>query len=123
MKNVAWLLVITFLVGCSARPIRNISFQDKAVYEGAAQTPNYKPLGRVGVHASGFVWESCESLANEGVDLAIQKSKNMGGNAIINLSISECTTRWGWFVLYVLPGLGPWVRSVAIEGTAVQIQH
>lgn len=122
MKNIIWILLITFLIGCSARPVKNMSFQGKPVYEGTPKEMTYTTLGRVGVHSSGFVWNSCESLANEGIDLAIQKSKNMGGDAMINLSISECTTRWGWFFLYILPGLGPWMTSVDIEGTAVQIQ-
>ena len=122
MKRIAWLLMFTLLVGCSARPVRNMSFQGKPVYEGTPKETTYKPLGRIGVHSSVFVWSSCESLANEGIDLAVQKSKNMGGDAVINLSISECTTRWGWFFLYILPGLGPWMTSVDIEGTAAAAQ-
>ena len=120
MKKIVWLLVVSFLVGCSAAPIKNIAYKDRPLSNGRPQTKDYTELGRVSAPMSGFVWSSCDRMADNGLDLLIQNSKNMGGDAVIDVQISECTTRWGWFFAYIIPGLGPWMKTVDVEGVAIK---
>lgn len=121
MKKLIFILSIAlFLNGCATKPISNISFKERPLYATSPQTKDYVELGKVSIRQTGFIWESCENLADEGLDSILNKSKNMNGNAIINVRISDCTTAYGWFALYIIPGLGPWVKSVDIDGIAIK---
>lgn len=121
MRKMISLIVVMsfFMTSCAVRPVNNIAFKDRPLFATIPQTKDYVELGRVTAPINGFIWESCESLADDGLNLLIQHSKNMGGNTVIGVQISECQTQYGWFALYILPGLGPWVRGVKVEGIAV----
>ena len=122
MKKIVSLIVVMsfFTSSCAVHPIKNLAFKDRPVFVSEPQTKDYEELGRVGIKTSGFIWDSCEDIAMEGIDIVLRNAQNMGGNAVVRLQISECKTQYGWFILYILPGLGPWVRNVSVEGVAVK---
>lgn len=113
-------IMLFFMTNCATKPINNITFKERPLFATTPQTKDYTELGRVAIRQKGFIWESCESIADEGMDSVLNKAKNIGGDTVINIRISDCTTAYGWFALYFFPGLGPWVRSVDIDGIAIK---
>lgn len=77
-----------------------------------------------------FVWTSCDSLADEVIlDLKL-KANSIGGDSISNILFDKdgnfisntpiCERQLGWFIFYILPGLGPWVHVASAKADVIR---
>jgi hypothetical protein len=98
------------------------------VYGTKPQAIDYEEVGTMKDDASGFFWTSCAKVCKEAVMSLKDKSKDRGGDSLIDLSYRgsdaqtktpTCATHWSWAYLYVLPVFGPWVQTCEVEGVAV----
>lgn len=98
------------------------------VYSTKPQAVDYEEVGQMNADASSFFWSSCDNICREAIVDLKYKSKDRGGDSIIDLSYKSdnsmsktptCTTNWTWAYLYVLPVFGPWVKTCNVEGISV----
>lgn len=98
------------------------------VYGTKPQAISYEEVGTMKTTARGFFWSSCDNVCKDAVVELKDKAKDRGGDSLIDVSYEAndgksktptCATHWSWAYLYVLPVLGPWVKSCDIEGVAV----
>ncbi|WGL61394.1 hypothetical protein QEJ31_07290 [Pigmentibacter sp. JX0631] len=67
-----------------------------------------------------FIWTPCNILAEDIINDLKMRAKNAGGDTITNVlfykdgifmsDIPVCEKQFGWFLLYFVPGLGPWAQ-------------
>lgn len=80
-----------------------------------------------------FIWTPCDVMADAVINDLKMKAKSKGGDSIANILfekdgvyISElpvCEKQLGWFFLYILPGLGPWVQVASAKAEVVRYSH
>ena len=89
----------------------------------------YKEIAPVKSCASDFIWKDCSEVSEEALKRLQEQAKVLGGNGLVNVTwysdesnvlTPTCKIQWGWFLLYILPGLGPWVQSACVQGVAVK---
>ena len=117
------------LTGCTYKTA-TISYNPYNAYaEPQGGNVKYKEIAPVHACASGFVWSNCAEITQEVLQRLQEQAKTLGGNGVINIKWSyknsfvltpTCEVQWGWFALYILPGLGPWVQRACAEGVAVK---
>ncbi len=130
MQKIIFIFLLIFS-GCSYSPIRNVNYKANNLYTSAnAGNLEYDDLGPIVRDTSGFIWDSCDHLAELVIAEVIADVKDKGGNALANVKWRKgdnmtatpyCTTKYGWFVPYIITGLGPWVKNVEIAGSAIKI--
>jgi hypothetical protein len=87
-------------------------------------------VGPVQVRKNGPIWKGCDQLMQEATKSVRNQADLHGANAMIGArwvnhaegTLDEapvCTTRWGWFAVAGVGGLGPWVRSAELQGKLV----
>ncbi|MCX6119790.1 MAG: hypothetical protein NT027_19820 [Proteobacteria bacterium] len=98
------------------------------VYGTKPQAVDYEEVGNMKTDTSSFFWTSCDNVCKDAVLQLKDKSKDRGGDSIIDLSYQDkdqmsktptCLTHWSWAYLYILPVFGPWVKTCDVEGVAV----
>ncbi|AZV46623.1 hypothetical protein C3L23_04835 [Nautilia sp. PV-1] len=89
----------------------------------------YKEIGPIYASASGFAWDDCSDIASKVLKRLESKAKALGGDDVINIkwygehslyTIPTCKCGCGWFALYIIGGLGPWVQTAKAEGVAIK---
>lgn len=92
----------------------------------------YEELMPITESVSGFVWDSCDKVASDVAGVMFDRAKAVGGNALMNVTwfaengpvtTPTCKTGYGWFALYIIGGLGPWVKSASAEASIIKINE
>lgn len=104
--------------GCATELVQG-GFGGRPLFSTFPQIKDYTEVGPVSARKYGFIWDKCELLANKAMDAVLDSAKREGANAVVNVK-QDCTTAYGWFLLYVVPGLGPWVKFVDVSGVAIK---
>lgn len=126
------LTTVTIVSGCTHSPIRNLDYKNNNLYS-ADNSGNleYDDFGPVFSSVSGHAWDSCSGLAHQAIKEVVAEAKAKGGNSVVNVRwakgdhstpVPHCVNRWGWWLAYILPGLGPWMKNVEVYGTAAKIK-
>lgn len=131
-KTLIALLLAVTLVACSHHPISNVNYAKYNAHTTSRSiSSTFTDIGRISTDNSDFIFKSCEKIAEDTLAELINKARAMGGNAVTNLEWTThhdlktltptCEIGWGWFAIYVVGGLGPWVKSVEVSATVVNI--
>ncbi|MBF0239889.1 MAG: hypothetical protein HQM12_19490 [SAR324 cluster bacterium] len=134
-KSVVRILVISLLLlgmGCSYQT-GIVEYRKYNMYTAAnAGNIKYEELLPIQESGSSFIWESCSILTSEIANLMFDRSKAAGGNALMNVkwfaengavTTPTCKTGYGWFLLYIVGGLGPWVKSATAEASIIKLNE
>ncbi|MBC7692229.1 MAG: hypothetical protein H7222_10705 [Methylotenera sp.] len=88
---------------------------------------NGKSMGSVHANAGGAIWKDCKELAANSVEEMAMQAKDMGANAIGDISYEfsksanpACQKRWGLLLVWPFV-LTPLFASVPVNGTACKI--
>lgn len=133
MTTIKALLLFSLLfslVGCSTTSINKLNYNQSGFYSGSeGGNKKFKEIGPIVETVSGFSWDSCEKLVDQAMENTKKNIKAEGGDAIINVrwskgdfqtAVPTCRNSYGWWALYIVGGLGPWVKSVELTGTIVK---
>ena len=117
------------ITGCTYKNA-TISYKPYNAYaEPQGGNMKYQEIGPVHACSYGFVWDDCAKLAQNTLQRLQEQAKVLGGNGVINVKWSyndsftltpTCKQENGWFALYIIGGLGPWVQRACAEGVAVK---
>jgi len=100
--------------------------------ESEAGNIQYEEIGPVRGSASGFAWDSCDKTASDAAKAIYERGIVLGGNALMSVSwygenglvkSPTCKVGYGWFALYIIGGLGPWVQSAEAEGSVIKLSE
>ena len=129
MKKLFFLISLLILTGCTYKTA-TVKYSDYNVYsQNLGGNKEYEEIGPVKVCVSGFIWTDCAQLVDKALVALNEKAKVLGGDGVIKVSwytddgkvlTPTCEEQWGWFALYILPGLGPWTKKACVEGVAVK---
>ncbi len=98
------------------------------LYGTKPQTVDYEEVGQMRSDASGHFWNSCDQICKEALYELKYLAKDRGGDTVIDLNYERgdsttnapsCSTHWSWAYLYILPVLGPWVKTCDVQGVVV----
>ncbi len=77
-----------------------------------------------------FIWADCSELGDYLVKDLISKAKSVGGDSIDNLRFETgsgfnsktpvCEKGLGWFLIYFVGGLGPWVQVSTAQANVIK---
>lgn len=120
------------LAGCATQQ-QTVNYTDQGLYSGhTAGNQPYVEISSVTVRRQGFIWDSCAQLTDEVLEEVRDTAATAGANRVINLgwkspaevgysSQPQCVSGLGWFALFGVGGLGPWVKTVEARGTLVYV--
>lgn len=125
----SYLLLFLSLIGVSCTTSKGfVPYDQIGVYASALPGGGkYKDIGPISADSSSFVWDSCDKVATEAVRELLDVAKTRGAATVYNITFDSksgavttptCLTRWGWFVLWIAPGLGPWMLHTGVNGIA-----
>ncbi len=124
MKFILILFLTMGLNGCMTTESNDfVNYKEIGdVYTTKPQTVDYEEVGNIVDRNTGFFWNSCESVCKEAIKGAKDKSKNHGGDSIVELRFKNgdgekvteptCLTSWLFWVL-------PTFKRCAVSGIAV----
>lgn len=127
MKAFAVIMIAALLTSCSHKTV-SLNYQELSVSGKDQMTPSQKDLGEVIGKYSGHAWDSCEEVTKSAAQKMLANARARGANAVVSLEWKKkdfyvktptCKKSYGWFALYILGGLGPWVTSAEVKGRAV----
>lgn len=108
-----------------------VDYKEIGVYASEnAGNLKFEDVGPVSTDVSSFIWASCDTVAKEAVRELIDMAKVRGGNTVYNITFDSdrgrvstptCHKRWGWFTLWIVPGLGPWMTATSVDGIAAKL--
>lgn len=123
------IICLSLLYSCS-HTHTEIDYKKYDLYSSEnAGNQKYEEIGPVNASISGFAWDNCQVLATKTVEKLVSEAKARGATAIMNvkwergdtlIATPNCKNALGWFVLYIVGGLGPWVQTVGVSGTAIK---
>lgn len=135
MKNSLKLLVlasIASIVGCTYGT-GSVQYRKYNMYTSAnAGNMKYEEVMTISESARGFVWDSCDVVASKTASVMYDRAIASGGNALIDVKwfaengvtrTATCKTAYGFFALYIVGGLGPWVKSAQAEAIVVKLNN
>lgn len=130
--RLALVLAAALLVGCTTSH-GWVDYRELGVYSHEnAGNRKFADIGPVAVRSRTFAWGNCDQLSKGVVIELLQIARARGGNTVYKIlfegdnglsAVPTCTTGWGWFVLYIVGGLGPWVQTSAAEGVAAKVDQ
>jgi len=129
MRSLKVILIASLLVSCSHKSV-TLNYRDLSVTDKAVMTESQQDLGLVEGSYSGHAWDSCEEISKSAVQKLMANARKLGANAVTSLEWQKkdfyvksptCKKSYGWFALYILGGLGPWVTSAKVKGRAVLV--
>jgi hypothetical protein len=105
-----------------------VDYKELSVYS-SENLGNHKftDVGPVSGDATSWVWASCDTVATMAVKDLLDIAKTRGANTVYKITFEgnsgrvttpTCFKRWGWFAMYVVGGLGPWMTISSAEGIA-----
>jgi len=131
MKLLFLIIPLFLLYNCTTHK-GFVNYKELGVYaHGGAGNKKFEDIGPVNSSSSSWIWTSCDTVATEAVRQMLDIAKTRGANTVYKIvfetdngrvSIPTCYKRWGWFLLYVAPGLGPWMTATSVEGIAAKIK-
>ncbi len=122
------------LAGCTTTTSFT-EYDERALYStSTAGNIEYVEIGPVTASARGTVFAPCDRLVGEVADDLAGQAADHGGNALINvrwINLDDgshtptpiCTTGWGWFAVFGVGGLAPWVKGARAEGVVVYVDQ
>lgn len=122
------LLVLLLSISCSHKKVI-LNYKHMSVTDKSSFGNSQEDLGEVSGEYSGFAWESCEDVTKNAAEKMLSDARNKGANGVTELVWKKkdyyvkeptCKKAYGWFGLYILGGLGPWVSSAKVKGRAVK---
>jgi hypothetical protein len=127
MKYLFLSLSSIFTTGCISS-YGNVDYTQHNI--SSSDMPN-KRSTNITVKSSkrSFIWTSCDDLAKEAVVDLVNQAKSFGGTSVSHIKFENggnleqtpvCESGLGWFLLYFIPGLGPWVQVSAAEGIVMK---
>ena len=131
---VAALAGAGLLAGCTTTTSFT-EYDERAMYStSTAGNIEYVEIGPVTASARGTAFTSCDRLTGRVADDLARHARRHGGNALINvrwINLDDgsttptpiCTTGWGWFAVFGVGGLGPWVRGTRAEAVVVYMDQ
>lgn len=129
MRAFAVIAVAALLTSCSHKTVV-LNYQDLSVSDKNEMASSQKDLGEVVGKYSGHAWDSCEEVTKSAAQKMLANARARGANAVVSLEWKKkdfyvktptCKKSYGWFALYILGGLGPWVTSAEVKGRAVVV--
>jgi hypothetical protein len=130
MRKITLFLSVALFSACTTHR-GFVNYQEIGVYASSeAGNRKFSDVGPVNTSASSWVWSSCDFVATEAVRDLLDISKTRGGNTVYNIrfdsesgqvSTPTCFKRWGFFILYLVPGLGPWMTATSVSGVAAKL--
>lgn len=124
-------LALALTLGACTTSNGFINYQDQHVYASeTAGNFKFKDVGPVTGSARSFAWATCDTLAANALREMIDLAKTRGASTVYKITFEgsdgrvttpTCFTGWGWFALYGVGGLGPWVTSTHVEGIAANL--
>ena len=120
------------VAGCATQP-QTVNYTDQGLYSGnTAGNQPYVEISSVTVRRQGYIWDSCAQMTDDVLDELRDTAAAAGANRVINLgwkspsevgfsSQPQCVAGLGWFALFGVGGLGPWVKTVEARGTLVYV--
>lgn len=125
-------LLMPYLVGCittnSDGFVNYKAIGD--VYGTKPQAVDYEEVGTMTTTSRSFFWSSCDNICRDAINDLKYKSRDRGGDSLIDVSYLDdedrkgktptCVTTWGWAVwTYGLGTVAPWIKTCEVEGVAV----
>lgn len=130
MKTIHGSLLLALSLAACTTSHGFVNYKEVGVYAAAdAGNKKFEDVGPVEAAQRGFFFSSCDSLAQDAVRDLLDMAKARGATTVYNVKFDSdnglvqsptCSTGWGWFALYGVGGLGPWVKLVAVEGVAAK---
>lgn len=71
-------------------PVTNPDTKGRPIFYSTPQSGAYDDLGSISAEAKGGIAVSCETLADNAIDMLIEKAKKKGGHAAIVGKFSDC---------------------------------
>jgi hypothetical protein len=130
--RVSLSLILALVLFASCATERGfVDFKKEGVYASeAAGNKKFEDIGPLSADVSGFAWDSCDKLATEAVRSLVDLAKARGANTVYGIKFDSkdgitttptCTKGYGWFALYIVGGLGPWVARSSANGVAAKL--
>ena len=103
------------LTGCTYKTA-TIKYSKYKIYsQNLGGNVKYKEIAPIKACSSSFIWTDCAEIAEDTLKKLQEKAKTLGGDGVIDVKwyvddgkvlTPTCQEQWGWFALYILPGLG-----------------
>lgn len=135
MKNALKILtlsIIVSIVGCTYGT-GSVQYRKYNMYTSTnAGNMKYEEVMTISESARGFVWDSCDVVASKTAGVMYDRAIAAGGNALIDVKwfaesgvtrAPTCKTAYGFFALYIVGGLGPWVKSAQAEAVVAKLSQ
>lgn len=117
------------LVGCSSVPL-DVGQPSNIMRPSQSLPEPYSIHDSVTVSASGFIWDSCNSIARKAIDKAQATIAADGATHMIDAQWSKessftkspmptCNTRWYSVLAFGIGLASPWSRGATVSGTIV----
>ncbi len=126
-----WVILTSLTLSACTTSHGFVNYETSGIYSSEnAGNRKFKDVGPVSVNVRTFAWESCDKLAGRAVSELLDVAKTRGGTTVYNIKFDTgdnlvtsptCSTGWGWFALYIVGGLGPWVQTISVEGVAAKV--
>lgn len=124
----AAVLVPALILGGCTTSTNFVNYKQRALYSSdTVGGMEYVEVGPAVSKASGYIWDSCDELQQRALAGLREEREALGANSVFDVrwvnhaegTLSDtpiCTTGWGWFVGFVAPGFGPWVKVTEVRG-------
>lgn len=133
IKTLALTTTIAAIVTACSTHKGFVDYKELGVFSSDnAGNQKFTDVGPISTDASSWVWSSCDVVATNAVRELLDIAKVRGANTVYKITFDSengrvttptCYKRWGWFALYVVGGLGPWMTHTAVEGIAANIAN